>query len=63
MFVLYTLDSNLKRRLQELDERVGEATGNPAVRFVERCGGGTIMDLLGRLNPEHGHSPYRGPET
>ena len=51
MFVPYTQDSILKRRLEELDDRVGEATGNPAVRFVERCGGGTIIDLLGRSNP------------
>ena len=48
VFVPYTLDSNLKRRLQELDDKVLESTGSPAVRFVERCGGGTIIDLLGR---------------
>ena len=51
IFIPYTADSNLKRKLQELDDKVGEATGSPAARFVERCGGGTIIDLLGRTNP------------
>ena len=30
---------------------LGEATGTPVCRFVERVGERTIMDLLGRSNP------------
>ena len=45
------IDSHYWRRLQEVDKMIGEATGSPSARFVERCGGATIVDLLGRNNP------------
>ena len=32
-------ESSLKKRLQQVDELIGEATRTPAARFVERCGG------------------------
>ena len=51
IFVPYTKDSALRKRLQEVDDTIGEATNAPAVRFVERCGGGTIIELLGCSNP------------
>ena len=51
IFILYTKDSSLKKRLQELDDKLGEATNTPASRFVVRCGGGTLIYLLGRSNP------------
>ena len=51
VFIPYTKDSYLKKRLQEVDNMLGEAIGTPACRFVERVGGGTIMDLLGMSNP------------
>ena len=51
VFVPYTKDSTLKKKLQEVDRMLGEATNSPTVRFVERCGGGTVIDLLGRSNP------------
>ena len=34
-----------------MDRMLGEATNSPTVRFIERCGGGTVIDLLGRSNP------------
>lgn len=40
IFIPYTKESSLRKKLQELDDRIGEATGTPAPRFVERCGGG-----------------------
>ena len=51
IFVPFTKESKLKKRLQEVDRLIGEATGTPACRFVERCGGSTIVGLLGRNNP------------
>ena len=37
--------------MQDVDNKVGEAMNTPACRFVERVGGGTIIDLLGKSNP------------
>ena len=51
VFIPYSKESAIKRRLQEVDELMAEATGYPAVRFVERCGGTMIAELLGRANP------------
>ena len=51
IFVPFTKESRLKKRLQEVDRLIGEATGTPACRFVERCGGSTIVGLLCRNNP------------
>ena len=51
VFIPYTRESVVKKRLQEIDNLMGEATEYPAVTFVERCGGSTISDLLGRANP------------
>ena len=47
----YRKESAMKRRLQEIDNPMWEATGTPNLRFVERCCGSTIADLLGRANP------------
>ena len=38
VFIPYTKDSVVMKRLQEVDNLMGEATGTPSVRFVERCG-------------------------
>ena len=43
-------ESAVKRRLQEIDNLICEATNTPSVRFVERYRGSTITDLLGRAN-------------
>ena len=51
VFVPYTRDSKLKKALQTMDDTLGECMGSPSVRFVERCGGQTIGDLLGSSNP------------
>ena len=51
VFLPYTKELALKKRLQEIDKLIGEATRSPAARFVERCGGATVVDLLGRDNP------------
>ena len=51
VFIPFTKESALKKRLQDIDKLIGEATRSPAARFVERCGGATIVDLLGRNNP------------
>ena len=51
IFIPYTKDSALRKKMQEADDRIGEVTNVPAVRFVERCGGGTIIELLGSSNP------------
>ena len=51
VFIPYTKESAVRRRLQEIDNLMGEATVYPNVRFVERCGGSTISDCLGRANP------------
>ena len=37
-FIPYTKDSALKRMMQEVDDRIGEATNTPALKFVKRCG-------------------------
>ena len=39
VFIPYTKESAVKRRLQEVDNLMGDAMGYPSVRFVERCGG------------------------
>ena len=46
-----TQDSVLRKSLQLADDTVGEVTGSPAIQFVERCGGETIISLLGSSNP------------
>ena len=51
VFILYTKDSALKKRLQETDRMLGEATNSPTVRFVERCGGGTLIGFIGDSIP------------
>ena len=45
IFVPYTRDSTLRKALQATDDAIGEACGNPAVRFVEICGGGHYYNL------------------
>ena len=50
-FLPYTLESKLRKRLQETDDSLGEATNSPGIRFVERCGGGTLVELLTSSNP------------
>ena len=51
IFIPYTRESRLRKNLQETDKLIGEATGSPRVKFIERCGRGTVMDVLGRSNP------------
>ena len=51
IFVPYTPDSQLRKTLQDKDDTIGEVTGSLAVRFIERCGGETIISLLGSSNP------------
>ena len=51
IFIPYTKDSTLRKRLQESDDKLGEDTNSPGVKFVERCGGLTLMDILTRSNP------------
>ena len=51
VFIPYTRDSKLRRALQEADDTIGEVLGTPSVRFVERCGGQTLVGLLGSSNP------------
>ena len=51
VFIPFTKDSRLRKRLQELDYQLGEATNSPAARFFERCGGQTVADLLTMSNP------------
>ena len=48
---MFTRDSKLGKALQEVDDTLGECMGNPSVRFVERCGGQTLVGLLGSSNP------------
>ena len=43
IFIPYTKDSLFKKTLTEADEAIGEAIGSPAIRFVERNGGGTLI--------------------
>ena len=51
VFIPYTKDSVLRKRLQEADDKLGVETNSPSVKFVERCGGSTLMDILTRSNP------------
>ena len=51
VFIPYTRDSKLRKSLQALDDKLGKCLGSPSVRFVERCGGRTLTDLLGTSNP------------
>lgn len=51
VFVPFTKESRLRKRLQVIDDTIGESTRSPGLRFIERCGGQTIIDLLGRSNP------------
>ena len=34
-----------------MDDAIGEATNSPAIRFVERCGGSKLIDILTSSNP------------
>ena len=51
VFIPYTKDSILRKRLQEADDKLGVETNSPSVKFVERFGGSTLMDVLTRSNP------------
>ena len=51
VFIPYTKNSKLRMRIKKVDNKLGEAMNTPACRFVERVGGGTIIDLLGKSNP------------
>ena len=51
IFIPYTKDSTLRKRLQEADDRLGVETNSPSVKFVERCGGSTLINILTRSNP------------
>ena len=51
VFVPYTRDSVLRKGLQRLDDILDEAMNSPGLRFVERCGGHTIVELLRTSNP------------
>ena len=51
IFIPYTKESRLRKQLQELDDTIGEATNSPGVRFVERCGGSNLIDILTSSNP------------
>ena len=51
VFIPYTKDSVVRRKMQEADNLIAEAKRTPGIRFVERCGGATIAELLGRSNP------------
>ena len=37
--------------MQEENNKLGEVMGTPTCRFVERVGGGTVIDLFGKSNP------------
>ena len=50
IFLPYTKDSELMKRLKASDDMLTKHTGVPDIRFVERAGR-TLMDLLGRSNP------------
>ena len=51
VFIPFTKESTLKKRLQVVDKLIDEATRMPAAQSLERCGGATIVDLLGWNNP------------
>ena len=51
VFVPFTMDSVLRKALQKMDDTLGECMNTPGVRFVEHCGGKTIVDLLRNSNP------------
>ena len=51
IFIPFRKESQLRRQLQEVDDALGEATNSPAVRFVERCEGGKLIDSLTSSNP------------
>ena len=51
IFIPFTKDSTLRKALQVVDDTLGECMNTPGVRFVERCGGQTIGELLGNSNP------------
>lgn len=48
IFIPYTKDSQLRKGLQKVDDTLGETKGTPSARFVERCGGRTVIDHLGQ---------------
>ena len=51
VFIPYTVDSWLRKELQRIDDIVGEIMRSPGRRCVERCGGNTVIGLLGSSNP------------
>ena len=51
VFIPFTWDSMLRKALQKVDDILGECMNSPGVKFVERCGGQTIGELLGSSNP------------
>ena len=51
VFIPYTRDSKLKKALQAMDDTLCQCLGSPSVRFVERYGGQTVLELLGSSNP------------
>lgn len=50
VFVPYTPQSALKKKLQEADDCLTSSLGRPRARFVEKAGG-TIVTQVGRPNP------------
>ena len=50
IFVPYTPQSALKKKLQEADDCLTSSLGRPRARFVEKAGG-TIVTQVGRPNP------------
>ena len=51
VFVPYIRESKLRKNLQQVDDTLGECLRSPGVQFVERCGGQTLVELLGTSNP------------
>ena len=51
VFVPYTRDSRLRKALQAVDDTICQCLGSPGVKFVERYGGQTLVELLGTSNP------------
>ena len=50
VFVLYTLESKLKEKLQKVEENLTAELKCPSVRFVER-GGRSLAETLSRNDP------------
>ena len=50
IFIPFTLESRMRKRMQETDDVLGEATNSPSVRFVEREGP-TVKETVGCNHP------------